>query len=125
MAFMKVGCQRETHTYTHTASVMAFMKVGFHSRTRSMTKPKKIQLKPPDSISAECRVQRPTLRAPSVLRLALCTFFRKKLSSLTVRVVVPKRHLPESERRERERARERARARARARERESERERER
>ena len=104
---------------------MAFMRVGFHSRTRSMTKPKKIQLKPPDNISAECRVLKPRLREPSVLRLALCTFFRKKLSSLTVRVVVPKRHLPESERRERERARERARARARARERESERERER
>ena len=53
------------------------MKVGFHSRTRSMTKPKKIQLKPPDNISAECRVLKPRLREPSVLRLALCTFLMK------------------------------------------------
>ena len=78
---------------THTSSSMASMRVGFHSRTRSMMKPKKIQLKPPVNISAECSVQMPRLRAPSVLRLALCTFLRKKLSSLVVSVVEPNRHL--------------------------------
>jgi len=55
-----------------------------HRKTKSATG---------DDRPAEWRVQMPKLRAPSVLRLALCTFLRKKLSSLVVSTVVPKRHL--------------------------------
>ena len=46
------------------------------------------QLKPPLSMSKECRVQRPRLRLPSVYNDALCTFSMKMESSLVVRTCI-------------------------------------
>ena len=52
------------------ASPSIVIQVGFHSSTMSMTRPMKIQLKPPLSMSKECSVQMPRFRLPSVYREA-------------------------------------------------------